>query len=114
MSSIDWRAYLHDILDCIAKIERYVADLEEADFVDDDLRSDAVIRNLEIIGEAARGLSKVNPEAAEQIPWAQAWAMRNVLTHGYRGVDLGIVWDTIKEDLPVLKAAASKAIASDP
>jgi len=108
------RGYLNDILESIARVERYVAGLNEASFTADDLRSDAAIRNLEIIGEAARGLSKIDITSADKIEWSEAWAMRNVLTHGYRGVELGIVWDTIVKDLPRLRTAVMNLLNATP
>lgn len=104
------RGYLTDILESIARIDRYVAGRDEVSFTADEMCSDAVIRNLEIVGEAARALSKIDPDAADRIEWSEAWAMRNVLTHGYRGVELGIVWDTIVQDLPRLHAAVMKLL----
>ena len=66
---------------------------------------DAVIRNLEIIGEACNNVTKSHPEFAAQhaaVPWGFAYEMRNALAHGYFNVDLAIVWQTIQNDLPPL------------
>ena len=71
---------------------------------------DAVIRNLEIIGEACNNVAKNHPDFAVQhatVPWGFAYEMRNALTHGYFTVDLAIVWQTIRNDLPTLKAQVS-------
>jgi len=68
---------------------------------------DAVIRNLEIIGEACNNVSRNHPDFAVQhaiVPWGFAYEMRNALAHGYFNVDLSIVWQTIQNDLPSLKA----------
>lgn len=73
--------------------------------------SDAVIRNLEIIGEACNNITKNHPDFAARhasVPWGFAYEMRNALAHGYFTVELGIVWQTIQNDLPVLQAQVAK------
>lgn len=80
-------------------------------FMTDRKTSDAVIRNLEIIGEACNNIAKNDPGFAAlhaSVPWGFAYEMRNALAHGYFTVDLGIVWQTIQNDLPVLQAQVSK------
>lgn len=98
--------YLKHILEAIARIERYIEDIDEIAFLDNELIQDAVIRNLEIIGEASRNINKHYPEYSEKhanIPFAVAYEMRNALSHGYFKVDLDIVWKTIERDLPELE-----------
>jgi uncharacterized protein with HEPN domain len=94
---------LHHILDAIAKIERYLQVFDLQKFQSDELTIDAVVRNVEIIGEAItcldRGLKAKYPE----IEWQFATAMRNRLIHGYFDVDAKIVWNTTQNDLPKLK-----------
>lgn len=90
----------------IARIGAYTADLSRAGFIADTKTQDAVIRNLEILGEAARNIERRHPEfAAEhpEVPWAIAYEMRNVLAHGYFQVDLDVVWSTIEQNLPELE-----------
>ena len=85
----------------------YVEEIDEQSFSKDSMIQDAVIRNFEIIGEAARNVEKRYPQFAgehPQVPWAVAYEMRNVLAHGYFKVDLRVVWQTIKRDLPQLQA----------
>ena len=99
-----WRLRVEDILDAIAKIERYVEGLTFEQFHTDDKTVDAVVRNLEIIGEAVRHLSASQEGLPSETPWADIAGMRNILIHEYFGVDLNIIWHTIVEDLPKLKA----------
>lgn len=99
----EWRLRVGDILDAIAKIERYVHGLTFDQFQSDEKTVDAVVRNLEVIGEAVRHLMAISDELPVVIPWADIAGMRNILVHEYFGVDLQIVWQTISNDLPMLK-----------
>lgn len=92
--------YLRHIEEAIGRIRRYLDGKTENDFMMDSLIQDAVIRNLEIIGEA---VSKLEPDLKEQykhVPWGEIAGMRNRLIHGYFAVNLRIVWDTIEKILP--------------
>lgn len=98
--------YLCHILLAIERIERYTADLDETAFRGAEMAQDAVIRNFEIIGEASRNIQRDHPQFdAEhpELPLSFAYEMRNALAHGYFSVDLGIVWRTVKNDLPGLR-----------
>jgi uncharacterized protein with HEPN domain len=95
--------YLDHILQAITRIERYIEDIDEIDFLNNELIQDAVIRNLEIIGEASRNIEREHPEftqAHPEISFSSAYEMRNALSHGYFKVDFEIVWKTIERDLP--------------
>jgi uncharacterized protein with HEPN domain len=97
--------YLGHILQAIERIEEYVSDMDETGFLTSKLVQDAVIRNIEIIGEAANNILRASPAFAEQhdhIPWQVMYAMRNSLSHGYDKVDIEIIWKTIHADLPEL------------
>jgi len=97
--------YLAHILEAIERIERYTEDIAESIFLENQLVQDAVVRNLEIIGEASNNIEKHYPQfAAEhpELPLAFAYQMRNALAHGYFQVDFEIVWTTIRSDLPEL------------
>lgn len=97
--------YLGHILQAIERIDRYTADMDEVGFLGSELVQDAVIRNIEIIGEASNNIQRVAPEFAafhEDIPWQVMYTMRNRVSHGYDKVDLEIVWKTIQGDLPTL------------
>jgi uncharacterized protein with HEPN domain len=100
-------SYLQHILEAINRIQRYIEDIDEISFLKNELIQDAVIRNLEIIGEASRNINRHYPEYAEEhsdIPFSVAYEMRNVLAHGYFKVDLEVVWKTIERDLPELES----------
>jgi uncharacterized protein with HEPN domain len=97
--------YLRHILEAIERIHTYVADVDEAGFLSRKMVQDAVIRNLEVIGEASRNIERVHPDFAAahpELPLALANDMRNALAHGYFKVDLELVWKTIQRDLPKL------------
>lgn len=99
--------YLGHILEAIERIHSYVEDVDEVGFLSSNIIQDAVIRNLEVIGEASRNIERVHPEFAAahpELPLALANDMRNALAHGYFKVDLEIVWETIQRSLPDLHA----------
>ncbi len=95
--------YLEDIAQAIAKIERYIQGITFEVLVSDELRHDAIIRQLEILGEAANRLSLEFTTNHPNFPVKQAISMRNFLIHGYDDIDLTVVWKTIQEDLPLVK-----------
>jgi uncharacterized protein with HEPN domain len=97
------KLYLKDILDAISKIEKYTKNLSYEEFFNNLMVIDAVVRNLEIIGEATKNLSKEIKSQYPEIPWREMADMRNKLIHEYFGVDLDIVWKTVKHRIPELK-----------
>ncbi len=103
MSKRDWRLFINDILECIERIEKYVSGLSYDDFIKDDKTKDAVVRNLEIIGEAANQIPMDIRERYKDIPWAQIVGLRHRLIHGYFVVDYDIVWNIISKEMPDLK-----------
>ena len=100
----DERVYLGHIRDAINDIEAYTSVGRDA-FMTERMRQDAVIRRLEIIGEAVKQLSDTTKERRPEIPWKQIAGMRDRLTHDYFGVDLVLVWRVVERDLRALKAA---------
>jgi uncharacterized protein with HEPN domain len=103
------RPYLGHILDSIEAIERYVAAGREH-FLAERIVQDAVIRNFEVIGEAAGRLSPATRDAAS-LPWNRIVALRNRLIHGYWSVDALLLWDIIEHELPRLKPEVSVLLA---
>jgi len=102
--SKDPRVYLAHILECLQKIERFTAPGKRR-FLRDELIQDAVLRNLEVIGEAAKRLDDDYRAAHPEIPWRAMAGLRDVLIHQYQGVDIPKVWGIVKKDLPPLRRA---------
>ncbi|MDB5843235.1 MAG: hypothetical protein JWP79_545 [Polaromonas sp.] len=98
--------YLRHILEAIDNIQSYTAGMDLSAFTVDRKTQDAVIRNLEVIGEACNNVIKNHSAFASShssVPWGFAYEMRNALSHGYFAVDLDIVWRTTQQDLPGLR-----------
>lgn len=102
--------YIYDIINEINRIEKFIEDQEFKEFYDDEKTSYAVVRSLEIMGEAAKNVPYEVREKYRDIPWRKMIGMRDKLIHGYTGVDLQIVWKTIKDDLPGIKPTLQKVI----
>ena len=110
MSERRWVLFASDIIEAIEKIETYTEGYSYEEFMEDMKTKDAVVRNLEIIGEAA---VKIPPEIRgkySEIPWSQIVGLRNRLIHGYFVVDYEIIWEIIKNELPELKITIKKMI----
>ncbi|MBT4971681.1 MAG: DUF86 domain-containing protein [Thiotrichales bacterium] len=96
--------YLDHILVAIERINHYTEDIDEVGFLANELIQDAVIRNIEIIGEASHNIEKGFPDfvsSNSELPLSFAYQMRSTVAHGYFKVDFEIVWKTIQTDLPV-------------
>jgi uncharacterized protein with HEPN domain len=96
-------AYVEHILDCIRKINEFSEGLSFKEFSCNELVQDAIIRNIEIIGEASKKISSNTKQIYFEIPWKEIAGMRDKLIHDYLGVDVEVVWRTIKEDIPILE-----------
>lgn len=108
-------SYLAHIQEAIERIQNYTEEFDEVSFLQNEMAQDAVIRNLEVIGEASRNIERRYPDFAAshpELPLASAYEMRNALAHGYFKVDLSIVWKTLVSDLPELHAQAQSLITS--
>lgn len=107
----DARLYLNDILESIEKIQQYTANLTFGEFVANNMVVDAVIRNFEIIGEAAGHIPDHILSKYSEVPWFEMKGMRNIMAHEYFRVDLKIVWMTSRESLPSLAPIIKRIIA---
>ena len=94
---------IEDIWEAIERIERYTKGMTRKSFEEDEKTADAVIRNLEIIGEAANRLSADFKEKHSEIEWTKIVGLRHRIVHEYFGVDLGIIWQIIQSDLPMFR-----------
>src|SRR3989304_1339174 len=95
--------YLGHVMDAIDKIEEYTAGIDETKFKSNSLIQDGVIRQIEIVGEALRNVSREFREKYSYLPWEDAIGMRDKLIHDYMGGDLEKVWETATLDIPRLK-----------
>lgn len=102
--------YLRDILEFSAKAQQFIAGMDFEAFRADEVTALAVVRALEIVGEAARHVPAGLRARYPEIPWQEAVGMRDKLIHDYFGVDLEVVWRTVHEDLPPLVAAIARML----
>jgi uncharacterized protein with HEPN domain len=102
MSGREWEFYINDMFAFANKVLTYCNDLDQKQFEADELRYDAVLRNLELIGEAATHIPDDVRQGHVAIPWRQIIATRNRLIHGYLGIDNDTIWSIIKDDIPRL------------
>jgi uncharacterized protein with HEPN domain len=107
----DYNFYIKDILQSIMQIEKFVEGMDYEEFLRDEKTTSAVIRKLEIIGEAAKHIPARVRQAHPKLPWNEMARMRDKLIHGYFGVDCEIVWKVVKERLPDVKSSLEKIIA---
>ncbi|HUW90429.1 MAG TPA: DUF86 domain-containing protein [Candidatus Nanopelagicaceae bacterium] len=105
--------YLNEIREAINSIERFVEGMTFEDFKSDDKTSSAVIRKLEIIGEATKKIPENIRKKHSQIPWKEISGMRDKLIHAYSKVDLKLVWMTIKQRIPELKSFIQKIMTEN-
>ena len=97
------RLFVEDILGAMNKIERYTDGLIYDDFIEQEIVVDAVVRNLEIIGEAAKNIPIKLQEQFLLVPWKRMIGLRNIISHGYFGIDMSIIWEIITQNLPKTK-----------
>lgn len=102
--------YLGDILDAIKRIESYLRGVKKEEFLDNHMMQDAVMHQIEIIGEASNNVSDEFQEKHPELPWMEMRAIRNKIVHDYREINLNVIWDTAKNDLPLLKKQVRKLL----
>jgi len=95
--------YIDDIIEAINKIERYTKDMDFSKFSENELVLDAVIRNLEIIGEASTHIPEKIREKYSNLPWKRIIGLRNIAIHGYFKIDLSLIWAIITKNIPLTK-----------
>jgi uncharacterized protein with HEPN domain len=110
----DYRLYLDDILEAIGNIREYVKGMDYDAFARDKKTRDAVVRNLEIIGEAAGRLPDSIRLAVPEIEWRKIMSLRNILAHEYFGVSLPVVWDVVQNKLQPLEASCRELMEEAP
>lgn len=106
----DFRVFLDDILESIGRIEEYTKEINEERFLKDVPIQDAVIRRLEIIGEAVKNIPQDIKVKYSDIPWKEIAGTRDIITHEYFGVNLARIWKTIKEDILPFKKQIEKIL----
>lgn len=105
-------SYLNDILEASKLVVSFIQDVDEETFSEDIMRQSAVVRQIEIIGEATKRLSPEFRDAHSEIPWRQMAGMRDILIHAYNHVDVDEVWHTATDSIPTLVEQVERLIAS--
>ena len=108
----DDRLYLGHIREAIEDLQQY-AEVGHDAFMTDGMRQDAIIRKLEVVGEAVKHLSEETKQRRPEIPWRRIAGMRDRLTHDYFGVDLSLVWVVVAQELPNLQRAVEQLLSED-
>ncbi|MEK6878987.1 MAG: DUF86 domain-containing protein [Nanoarchaeota archaeon] len=104
----DINLFIQDILDSIKDIEEFSKELTKEKFIENKLKQNAIIRSLEIIGEAAKNIPDSFRNKYSEVPWKKIAGFRDVLSHAYFGVSLERIWNIIEKDLSELKKQISK------
>lgn len=108
-----YKHFLQDIIDYAESAENFIKGLNFKEFEEDKKTYFAVIRALEVIGEAIRYIPEEIKKKYQEIPWPQIVGFRNTVIHEYFGIDKKIVWDTVKNDIPFLKNAINRILEDE-
>jgi|SRR3989344_8911132 len=104
----DYKLYLNDIKESILQIEKYLLGISEEDFKKNKEKQDAIIRRLEIIGEAGRSIPKALKDKNKHVPWFGMSQFRDFIAHSYFNLSLTTLWKTAKDKIPQIKEAINK------
>ncbi len=107
----DYRVYLEDVLESIGRIQHYVGGFSFDSFQDDRRTVDAVVRNLEIIGEAVKQLPEGIRTKHPDVDWKKIAGLRDILIHNYFGIDLELIWDILENKLTPLQKAITRILS---
>lgn len=107
----DYKVYLEDILEAIGKISRYTAGVSQEVFSRDEKTLDAVVRNLEIIGEAIKKVPGKIRSKYPEVEWKRIAGLRDILIHEYFGIDMDIIWDIVQNKLPELEKQVKQILS---
>ncbi|MDH5794914.1 MAG: DUF86 domain-containing protein [Candidatus Bathyarchaeota archaeon] len=110
MRKRDYSDYLQDMLDSINDTESFIRGMSFEEFKRDRKTVNAVVRSIEVIGEAAKKIPKALRDKHKEIPWREMAGMRDKLTHEYFGIDVEILWKTVKDDIPPLKPSVQNIL----
>ena len=106
----EWKLRIEDILESVSKINHYIGGMNFEKFCPDEKTVDATVRNLTVIGEAARHIPNEVQQRYPRVPWAEMRGMRNIVVHEYFGISLAILWHTITQDLPPVVPMLNKIL----
>lgn len=109
----DYLLYLQDMLTSMERIEMYIGDKGFSDFENDSLLIDAIVRNFEVIGEAANHVPEEIKENYHEMPWDKMYGLRNLIAHEYFGIDHQLLWQIAKNNLPENKSLLKEIIRKE-